>query len=373
MKNSNQSTNSQDVIFNIIMLLGAGLVIYNYSILIGPMIISGLVAYLLYPWVTWLSGLAGVPRRKIVPLVYLGFVGFLIWAVIFLVPNISAQASQIADQLAKFPAQIKIMQPDLEKLLGFKLPLEPLILEIEQDINQIFKPGQIFRIIQGASQNIVWVIIIIITSFHLLRDWELLREWIFSFAPKHLEPDFRRLHTEIKVVWAVYLRGQLLVMTILGVVSGIGAAAVGIPGALVLGFLAGALALVPTLGPATATTVAALVAWIQGSSYLDLPNLAVMLIVILIFQGIQLVEGFWLTPRIISRRLNLHPGLILVTIVGTLFTLGALMALIVLPLMGSLDLVFKYLRRRRAGLPPWPEDAAEETDPQIDPGIPSEA
>jgi predicted PurR-regulated permease PerM len=97
------------------------------------------------------------------------------------------------------------------------------------------------------------------------------------------------------------------------------------------------------------------VTWTQGSTYLDLSNTAVALIIVAIFQVIQLIEGFWLTPRIMGRRLNLHPGLILIAIVGTLFTLGALMALIIVPLLGSLDLIFNYARRKRAGLDPWPD------------------
>lgn len=60
-----------------------------------------------------------------------------------------------------------------------------------------------------------------------------------------------------------------------------------------------------------------------------------------------------------GRRLNLHPGLILIAVVGTLFTLGALMALIIVPILGSLDLIIRYIRRKRSGLDPWPEPHQE--------------
>jgi predicted PurR-regulated permease PerM len=220
-------------------------------------------------------------------------------------------------------------------------------------MTQMAKPERIFQIILKASTNIVWVIIIIATSFHLLRDWEKLREWIFGLLPRNLEPDFRRLHKEIKTVWQSYLRGQLLIMSFLGILSGIGAAAIGIPGALMLGFLAGSLALIPSIGSAAATAIAAVVAWTQGSMYLDISNLAVTLIIVGIFQVIQLIEGLWLTPRIMGRRLKLHPGLIFVAIVGTLFSLGAVMALIIVPIIGTLQLVLRYVRRKRAGLDPW--------------------
>jgi predicted PurR-regulated permease PerM len=307
----------------------------------------------LYPGVTWLSERTRINRQQIVPIVYLIFILILILIIIYVSPIIAKQFSQLAEQLTRVPEQVEIFQSNLEGFLGFSIPLESFFTEIETDMAQLIKPERVFRVLQGASTNIVWVIIIFITSFHLLRDWPRLREWMFELSPKHIEPDLRRLHQESKTVWQAYLRGQLLIMSILGILSGIGTAVVGVPGALILGFLAGALALIPSLGPATATGIAALVAWTQGSAYFNLSNLAVTLIIVAIFQVIQLIEGFWLTPRIMGRRLNLHPGLILIAVIGTLFTLGALMALIIVPLLGSLDIIFKFVRHKRAGVDHW--------------------
>ena len=355
MKTKNQSKLAQDLLLYAILLLGFGWLIYTYQVLLGPLVISGLIAYIIYPGVTWLDERTQINRQRIVLIVYLIFILILVLIIIYVSPIIANQISQLAEQLTRLQEQVEILQSNLEDSLGFSVPLGSFISEFETDMAQLLKPDRLFRIIQGASTNIVWVIIIFITSFHLLRDWPRLREWLFDLAAPSLETDLRRLHQEIKTVWQAYLRGQLLIMSILGVLSGIGAAAVGVPGALILGFLAGALALIPTLGPAVATGIAALVAWTQGSAYFDLSNLAVALIVVAIFQVIQLIEGFWLTPRIMGRRLNLHPGLILIAVVGTLFTLGALMALIIVPILGSLDIIIKFVRHKRAGVDPWLE------------------
>jgi predicted PurR-regulated permease PerM len=290
------------------------------------------------------------------------FLVVFVLAVVYLSPIIARQFRQLTAQLDRFPDQIDTLQINLDDFLGFSLPLETLVRELETDLSQLLKPDRIFRILRGASTNIVWLVIIFITSYHLLRDWEKLREWLFKLAPKKLEPDLRRLHVEIKGLWRAYLRGQLLIMSILGILSGIGAAAIGLPGALLLGFLAGILALIPNLGPTTAAAIAAVVAWTQGSSYLAFSNLTVAVMVVVIFGLIQLVEGFWLTPRIMGRRMNLHPGLVLVAVVGTLFTLGAVMALIISPLLASFDLVFRYIRRKRAGLDPWQPLELEDAD-----------
>lgn len=362
METSDQSKILQDILLYVFVLLGLGWLVYTYAVLIGPLIIACLIAYLLYPGVTWLSSKTGIARRRIVPLVYMLFLVVLVLAVVYLSPIIARQFRQLTAQLDRFPDQIDTLQTNLDDFLGFSLPLETLVRELETDLSQLLKPDRIFRILRGASTNIVWLVIIFITSYHLLRDWEKLREWLFKLAPKKLEPDLRRLHVEIKGLWRAYLRGQLLIMSILGILSGIGAAAIGLPGALLLGFLAGILALIPNLGPTTAAAIAAVVAWTQGSSYLTFSNLTVAVMVVAIFGLIQLVEGFWLTPRIMGRRMNLHPGLVLVAVVGTLFTLGAVMALIISPLLASFDLVFRYIRRKRAGLDPWQPLELEDDD-----------
>jgi predicted PurR-regulated permease PerM len=273
---------------------------------------------------------------------------------VYLSPIITQQANLLVKQFALLPNHIAILQENLEEVLDFKLPLEEFVQELEIDASQLLKPDRLFRMIRGVSTNIIWVIIIFITSFHLLRDWEKLREWLFGLSPKHLEPELRRLHQEIKGVWKVYFRGQLIIISILGTLSGFGAAVVGVPLALILGLMAGLLAIIPNLGPAVATAIAAIVSLSQGSTYLNIPNIFVSLLVITIFVCIQLFEGFWLTPRIMGRRLRFHPGLVLIATVSTLFTQGTLMTLIIIPIMGSLKIIFEYVWRIRAGLDPWP-------------------
>jgi len=96
----------------------------------------------------------------------------------------------------------------------FAPPIVSQFVSLTTDVGQLLKPYRIFRIIPGASANFVLVVIILITSFYLLRDWVKLREWIFGLSPQELEPDLRRLHQEIKAVWQTYLRGQLLIVSI---------------------------------------------------------------------------------------------------------------------------------------------------------------
>jgi len=120
-----------------------------------------------------------------------------------------------------------------------------------------------------------------------------------------------------------------------------------------LGLLAGLLDLIPSLGPTATMVVAALVAWFEGSTYLPLSNAWFTLVVIALYTLVQLVENVWLHPRIMERSLRLHPGLVFVAVVGALTLAGALVALIIVPLIGSTIVVGRYVHRKMLGLEPW--------------------
>ncbi len=91
-----------------------------------------------------------------------------------------------------------------------------------------------------------------------------------------------------------------------------------------------------------------------------------------IFQLVQIVEGVWLSTQIMERKLQLHPGLVLVAIINTLISVSAMIALMITPLIGSLEIVLRYvIRRKRAGLAPWSkEESLQWVDDDTLPDIP---
>jgi predicted PurR-regulated permease PerM len=345
---------AQDLIFYAAILVGIGGLIYIYRVLIGPLVIAALLAYLLYPGVTWIKKRTQLDRKYIVPLVFIVFVGIIVLIFIYISPIVIQQARMITSGLQTIPEQIGRVESDIERIFGFDLPLESFWITLQNDATQLLQPERVFRVIQTTSTNSIWVFVIFVTTFYLLRDWERLRDWLLGIAPADYQTDVQHLYLEIKTIWRAYLRGQLLILFLVGLLSGLGAGAIGLPGPVVLGILAGTLALIPTLGPTIATVIAAVVAWTQGSAYLDISNVALTIVVVAIFQAVQLFDGIWLTPQIMGKRLALHPGIVLVAVIRSLVTAGATLALIIAPLIGSLEIIIRYIRRKRAGLDPWP-------------------
>ena len=141
-------------------------------------------------------------------------------------------------------------------------------IAIRETASQLFQPERVFRVITSVITNFVWVLIVLVVTYYLLMDWERLREWFIGLFPKPYKTDVRRMHDEIIVIWRRYFRGQLLVMLMVGILSGLSGSLIGLPKAAILGLLTGMLDMIPSLGPIIATMLAAVVAWHKGSAFL---------------------------------------------------------------------------------------------------------
>jgi predicted PurR-regulated permease PerM len=342
--------NNNKVLLTISILLGFYLVITTYGIVIGPLIIGALLAYLLYPLVIKLKNKTPLSHAQSAVIIFILFV-----LIIFLVFGLGTsvlfrQTQSIFGEFQAILNEINNIQPALEEALGISMPISESLSGFEEEINQFFKPDRLFRVIQSATANVVWVMVIFVTCFFLLKDWVIFREFIYLLFPEHQRDEVKEVHEEIKLVWHSYLRGQLLMMLLIGSLSAIGGLAVGLWAAVPMGILAGGLALIPNLGPTIATATAGVIALTQGSSFIDISNFWFAILVCGIYLGIQALEGIWLQPRIMSRRMNLHPGVIIISVVSTLSLLGALAGLIVIPVIGSIVVIFKHLLETRKHL-----------------------
>jgi predicted PurR-regulated permease PerM len=339
----------------IIVLMGLAWLLFTIRALIGPLVMAALLAYILNPAVTLITTRTRLRHRLSVSLVYLLFLTMLMALLVIFVPVVINQARRLSLELQSIRVQLEDTLASPVTFLDFDLPLDGLLVELRGISSPLLKPERVFKVLKATTTNLAWVLVILVVPYYLLQDWERLKEWLIRLTPEAYQSDVRRLHEEIKSVWQAYLRGQLLLMLVVGILIGLSSAAVGLPGAVALGLLAGALDLIPSLGPTAAMVVAAIIAWFEGSAYLPLSNAWFTIVVVALYNLVQLVENIWLQPRIMERSLRLHRGLVFVAVVSALTLAGALVALIIVPLIGSAVVVGRYIRCRVMGSEPWPE------------------
>jgi predicted PurR-regulated permease PerM len=202
----------------------------------------------------------------------------------------------------------------------------------------------------------VWVVVILVAVYYFLAEWPRLREGFIGIFPEKFGPELNELYQRVSKIWMNYLRGQLLLMLIVGVAFTIAWTIIGIPGALVLGVVAGFLTLIPDVGPFLAAMLAVGVALLEGSNWSWMPpsHFMVGVIVLAVYLLLITVKNFWVRPIIFSRSVQMHGALVLIVILLATVLWGLLGALIIVPALASLVVIVDYLRRRILGLPPFP-------------------
>lgn len=176
--------------------------------------------------------------------------------------------------------------------------------------------------------------------------------------------DWRELGTllaRIARLWLAFARGQLILMLLIGVVSWLGLAALGVPYAPFLGIVAGSLEIVPSLGPTLATAAAALVALAKGSTYLHISPPWLAAIVIVFYVLVQQLENIFVVPRVMGDALKLPALIILLGIIAGGVVGGVPGAVLAAPVIASIREVFRYYRHKRRGENPFPPAEAPRT------------
>lgn len=251
------------------------------------------------------------------------------WA---MAPQISEQSTQLAKEIpaAVERLQTTVQQHPLLKRIAAELPPPEQI--VKQMGNMVPNAGLFFGGVLGAIGN---VIIIIFVGIYFAASPQLYNNGMIRLVPQSKRGRAREVQQELGHTLASWLLGKAASMLIVGVVTSIGLSMLGVPLALILGIIAGLLDFIPYLGPIMAGVPAVLLALSLG------PDMA--LYTVLLFVGIQLVEGYLLQPLIEAKAVDLPPALVIVMqlIFGTLF--GFAGVALATPLAAGLSVLVKML------------------------------
>jgi predicted PurR-regulated permease PerM len=265
----------------------------------------------------------------IVVVVLLAVIGIGGWA---MAPQISEQSSKLAKEI---PAAVERLQgevqrhPLIKRVLAELPPPEQIVKQMG---NMVPNAGLFFGGVIGALGNVV---IILFVGIYFATSPSLYTNGLVRLVPQDHRPRAREVQKELGNTLASWLLGKAASMLIVGVVTSIGLSMLGVPLALILGIIAGLLDFIPYLGPIMAGIPAVLLALSIS------PDLA--LYTVLLFVGIQLVEGYVLQPLIEAKAVDLPPALVIVMqlVFGTLF--GFAGVALATPLAAGLAVLVKML------------------------------
>lgn len=206
-----------------------------------------------------------------------------------------------------------------------------------------------FTAISYTTSLVLGVTIVPFWTYFVLRDYVKLRRSAYESLPDAIQADVRSVIRMLDRTIGAYLRGQILLMVIVGVLQTVVLTVLGVDYALLLGALTGLLEIVPSIGPTLAAVPAVLIALTKSPGLALLTGGAAILV--------QQLENSFIVPRVLGRTIGLHPVVMMVMVViGT--EIAGLPGLVLAPILTAvLRDVYRYLAYRFADEPHSPDRA----------------
>ena len=311
---------------------------------LAPFVIAAVLAYALTPAVNALDGLwrGRVPRLLAVLVVELLFLLVTLTVLLMIVPILVKELPLMQQQL---PALLERVNTSLKPQLAqwgihFSLDAASIKAFALKYLNANFEDafGSVLASLQlGGSVAFAIIgnaILIPVALFYLLMEWQRFVNQLLALVPPRLRSATQNFVGEADAVLGQYLRGQLLVMGILAVYYSVGLALFGLDLALPIGIFTGLAVFVPYLGFGLGLILAALAGLLEFSAGSGLGYTVAMVAVV--FGLGQVVESFFLTPKLVGERIGLHPLAVIFALLafGQLF--GFVGVLIALPVSAVL-------------------------------------
>ncbi|MDN4593342.1 AI-2E family transporter [Polycladomyces subterraneus] len=270
-----------------------------------PFLFAVVISYLLHPIVTMLSE-RGVPRSVAVLLIYTLFIASIVVVVMNLVPMFDQQLEEMAEHLPQWNDQIRswIDQYDHNKQVlphSVQIGIERSLDRLEQSVADGI--GNWLSGIGSTLNQVMIALVVPFLAFYMLKDTQLIERSMLAFFPVRHHKNILRLFRDIDTALGNYIRGQLLVCLIVGVLAYVGYRWIGLPYPLLLASSVAVFNVVPYLGPFLGAIPAILVALAISKK--------MVVSVLLINLVIQMLEGNVISPQIVGRTLHLHPLLII--------------------------------------------------------------
>ncbi len=331
------------------LVLGVLWVVWLLAPILSPFVFAALLGWLGDPLVDRLER-RGLKRNNAVILVFSAMILMLALALVVLVPLLEQQLVTLVESLPDYRQWfVGTALPWLERRTGLSILywLDPehlfaLVREHWQRAGGIAATvlGYLSRSGFALLGMIANIVLLPVLAFFFLRDWDLLVGRVGALIPRDHYDTVRKLVLESDAVLGGFLRGQMMVMLILGVLYGIGLWAIGLDLGILIGIIAGLLTFVPYLGPASIVVFGGIAALVQFGDWQHLAGVAV------VFTVGQIIESYWLTPKLVGDRIGLHPMAVIFAVMagGTLF--GFLGMLLALPVAAVVNVLLRYAHER---------------------------
>jgi len=339
----NENTRRNPWIIALLATTALLIFIYFSRRVLTPFFIAFALAYLLDPLVDRIESYK-LSRTVATTVLMTIFFLLCVGGGLILIPLLRVQAENLIQNL---PGYLKIVQGWIEPVLQQVAGMEQD--KVQEIINQGFvKFGELPLKILSFASGFLWnsisslfniilmianIIIIPVAMFYLLRDFDRINQKLLALIPPRFRERTLDTLRQIDTVLACFVRGQLMVATLMGALYSAGLFLCGTPMSLFIGMMAGIASLVPYLGVIIGLVPAGLMTYMQTQEWLPVLGVAG------VFGIVQALEGMVFTPRVIGDSIGLHPVAIMVAVLIGAEFFGFIGVLLAVPAVAVLNVL----------------------------------
>lgn len=296
----------------LIILVGAFCIIYFFNGLLAPLLVALVIAYLL-EWPTARLERLGCTRTWAASLIMLLFAGIVLILTFVVVPvawqqgiNLTHDLPNMLNNLYRYAMRLPERFPTLMDVGIIDIVVNDLRSRLSGLGEQVVKYS--LASLVGLVTLAIYLVLVPIMVFFLLKDREQLWGSVLRILPRN-RGLADQVWFEMNQQITNYIRGKVVEMVVVGIATWLGFVIVGMNYALLLAVLVGASVLIPYVGAVVSTIpviCVGLFQWGPGGDFWT------MLAIYLIIQGL---DGNLLVPVLFSEAVNLHPLVIMMSVV----------------------------------------------------------
>lgn len=327
----------------LLVFVGAGAFLYDVRAILMPFIVAFVIAYILKPLMVWM-GAWKIPTAYSAFLLVFGFLILVVTAFLFAIPLLQKELVLLAKKLPGYIEAVEhTITPILQQLLSYID--EKTIAQVQETLAKQF--GTMFawflQIFAGLLTNtlvlanvISLIILTPLVTFYVLKDWAAIEEFFNDLMPHSMKKTTQKLAKQIEQMLSGYFRGQSLVCLTLAAYYILALSLAGLNFSFTIGFISGLLLFVPYVGFFIGFAVA------MGVAIAQFQSLNAALMILGIYGVGQVLEGMWLTPKLVGGRIGVHPAWIIFALLAGGVLAGFLGVLIAVPVAGILGILIRY-------------------------------
>ncbi|MGX9355536.1 AI-2E family transporter [Roseobacteraceae bacterium S113] len=304
-----------------------------------PFVIGGAIAYFLDPVADRLER-AGCSRAVATSIITVAAIIIFVIMLLLVIPTLVSQALSLFDVAPTLFGNLRdFLTERFPQLMDAESPLRQSLLTVGETIQS--RGAELLETLLSSALGIVNIavlfVIVPVVAVYLLLDWDRMIARVDEMLPRDHAPTVRKLASDIDNVLASFIRGMGTVCLILGTYYAVALMIVGLQFGLVVGFVAGLVTFIPYLGALIGGALAIGLALFQfWGDWVSIGLVAA------IFGIGQMLEGNFLTPKLVGSSVGLHPVwlLLALSVFGALF--GFVGMLVAVPVAAALGVLARF-------------------------------